>query len=79
MQSGRTVNQVQAGGMTELSEQQIIDQLAGRLTAAYQHLDPTTMNRVVREEFARFEGRPIREFIPLFVERNAKAELSKPG
>jgi hypothetical protein len=37
----------------KLIEQQIIDQLAGRLTAAYRHLDPATINRVVLEEYAR--------------------------
>jgi hypothetical protein len=49
----------------------VIDQLAGRLSAAYQHVDRAGINRVVLEEYARFEGRPIRDFIPLFVERNA--------
>jgi integrase len=33
--------------------------------------------RVVRDEHARFEGRRIRDFVPLLVERNARAELSK--
>jgi hypothetical protein len=33
----------------------------------------------VNEEHARFDGRPIREFIPLFVERNTKAGLAKLG
>jgi hypothetical protein len=45
--------------MIELSEQQIITQLA--------------------QEYAHFDGRPIRDFIPLFVERNATQELTKPG
>ena len=47
--------------MIELSEKQTIDQLAGRLAASYQQV----------------EGRPIRDFVPLFVERQAKDELSK--
>jgi hypothetical protein len=65
--------------MIELSEQQIIDQLAGRLGAVYAEVEPEHVSRIVHEEYARFDGRPIRDFIPLFVERTAKAELSKLG
>ena len=61
--------------MTELSEKQTIDQLAGRLAASYQQVEPAQVNRIVLEEYARFEGRPIRDFVPLFVERHAKDEL----
>ena len=61
----------------ELSEQQIIDQLAGRLVDVYTEVEPESVSRIVQQEYARFDGRPIRDFIPLFVERNAKAELSK--
>lgn len=28
-------------------------------------------------QYARFEGLPIRDYVPLFVERNAAAELTK--
>ena len=63
----------------ESSEQQTIDQVAQRLISVYPDADPTHVARLVNEEYARFEGRPIRDFIPLFVERNAKAELSKTG
>jgi hypothetical protein len=63
--------------MIGLSEQQIIDEVAARLSAANRHLEPAHVNRIVLEEHARFDGRPIRDFIPLFVERNAKSELSK--
>lgn len=61
----------------ELSEQQIIDHLAARLVDVYQQVEATRVTRVIQEEYARFDGRPIRDFIPLFVERNAKAELAK--
>lgn len=40
---------------------------------------PNRINRIVLEEYARFEGKPIRDFVPLFVERHAKEELSKLG
>jgi hypothetical protein len=69
--------QSHANSMIELSEQQIIDQLAQRLADAHTHVEPTRVARVVHEQYARFEGRPIRDFIPLFVERRAAEELVK--
>ncbi|OAN39845.1 three-helix bundle dimerization domain-containing protein [Mycolicibacterium iranicum] len=63
--------------MIALSEQQIIDQLAERLAGAHGNVEPAQVARVVHEQYARFDGRPIRDFIPLFVERRATAELFK--
>jgi hypothetical protein len=40
---------------------------------------PATVADVVRNMHAKFEGRPVRDFVPLFVERNAEAELAKIG
>jgi hypothetical protein len=65
--------------MIELSEQRVIDQLAERLVTVYPQVAPTQVTRIVHEEYARFDGRPIRDFIPLFVERNVRGELSKLG
>ncbi|TRW84821.1 hypothetical protein FK535_10070 [Mycolicibacterium sp. 018/SC-01/001] len=63
--------------MIELSEQQIIDQVARRLADAHTSVAPDRVAAVVYEQHARFTGRPIRDFVPLFVERNAKAELGR--
>ena len=60
-----------------LSEQQIIDQIADRLAGILPEVSPEAVTRVVQEEHARFNGRPVRDFVPLFVERYAKAELAK--
>jgi hypothetical protein len=38
---------------------------------------PETVTTVVHHNHARFDGRPIREFVPLFVERNSRHELAK--
>lgn len=63
--------------MIKLSEQQIIDQLAQRLASAYAHVGPDEVARVVNEEYSRFDGRPIRDYIPLFVERHCADRLSE--
>ena len=64
---------------TAMTEQHIIDELVGRLAGVYAEVEPTQVSRIVSEQYARFDGRPVRDFIPLFVERHAKTELAKLG
>jgi len=74
--------QVNAGktlGVIELSEQTVIDQLVERLTNRYPAIAQSTVARVVLETHARFQDRPVRDFIPLLVERNAKRALDGLG
>ncbi|ORW30581.1 hypothetical protein AWB91_20155 [Mycobacterium paraense] len=61
--------------MIELSEQQIIDGVADRLTSKYPSVSGETVTAVVRDVHARFEGRPVREYVPLLVERFAGQEV----
>ena len=63
--------------VTKLSEQQIIDQLAQRLASVYTNVESDQVARVVNEEYSRFDGRPIRDYIPLFVERQSADRLSR--
>ena len=62
-----------------LSEQQVLNQIADRLTGAHPTVPREAVSRLVHEEHARFNGSRIRDFVPLFVERHAKAELVKLG
>ncbi len=62
--------------MIELSEQTIIEQLVERLTSHYPTVSRDTVAAVVQENHARFQGRPLREYIPLFVERSARRDLA---
>ncbi len=66
-----------AASMVELSEQQIMDQIAARLSDMYDRIPAQDVARLVHREHARFDGRPIRDFVPLFVERHAKEELAR--
>lgn len=62
--------------MIELSEQTVIDQVVDRLTQTYPAVPPSTVSSVVHGVHARFDGRPLRDYIPLFVERIARTELA---
>jgi hypothetical protein len=64
-------------GVIELSEQTIIEHLVARLTSRYPAISEFTVASVVHDVHARFDGRPLRDFVPLLVERTAKSELDR--
>jgi hypothetical protein len=65
--------------MTEPYEQTIIEQVVNRLTTTFPTVPPETVVAVVRRNHARFVGRPLREYVPLFVERSARRDLAQLG
>jgi hypothetical protein len=54
-----------------------IEQVVRRLTESYPHVPSGTVATVVHHNHARFDGRPIRDFVPLFVERGSRKELAE--
>lgn len=71
------MNGSQTLGVIELSEQTVIDQLVGRLTSRYPAISQSRVERVVHDVHARFDGRPLRDYVPLLVERSARSELDQ--
>ena len=65
--------------MVDSSEWAATGQVVDRLKQSYPSLAPDTVTQVVQQTHARFDGRPVRDFVPLFVERGAKIELAKIG
>jgi hypothetical protein len=58
-----------------MSEDTRIGELVDRLTKTYPTLPGHTVVEVVNEVRAAFNGSRIREYVPLFVERRARAAL----
>ncbi len=48
-----------------------------RLAAAMPDVPAARIDAAVAEQYARFEGRTIRDFVPLFVERRAREHLRR--
>jgi hypothetical protein len=71
------VNADQTLGVVELSEQTIIEHLVVRLTNRYPGISESVVAGVVHDVYSRFEGRPLRDFVPLLVERHARSELDR--
>jgi hypothetical protein len=63
--------------MVESSEWTAIQQVVDRLQQSYPGIPCDTVTTVVHHNHARFDGRPVRDFVPLFVERGAKKQLAQ--
>ena len=50
--------------MIELSEQQVIDQLAQRLVGVCPDVESSHITRLVNDEYSRFDGCPMRDYRP---------------
>ena len=61
----------------ECREPTLIAEVVERLTRKFPAVPPTTVATLVCDIHARYGGRPLRDFVPLFVERNARSELAK--
>ncbi|MFE2961143.1 three-helix bundle dimerization domain-containing protein [Nocardia tengchongensis] len=60
-------------------EDQQIVALVRRLAAQFPAVDTDTVEGIVDEIHHGFDGRPVRDFIPLLVERGARRRLSATG
>ncbi|QLL07111.1 three-helix bundle dimerization domain-containing protein [Mycobacterium vicinigordonae] len=63
--------------MIETAEERLIIELERRLIASYGHLGQEQISVAVRSAHAAFDRSPIRGFVPLLVERRARAELAQ--
>ena len=68
---GRTLARM--GGM---SEQEALVHVHERLSSRHSELMPEDILAVIQSAYASFDASPIRDFVPLLVERRAGAELS---
>ena len=66
----------QASLMAEISEDLLIAEVERRLTNKYAHIPTGQVSTAIRRVYAQFEQSPIRDFVPLLVERRAGAELA---
>lgn len=62
--------------MQSISEDQALNELAQRLRDRFPSQPPETIEKVVRDYHREFDGDPIRDFIPVLVERQAVDRLS---
>lgn len=56
-----------------------VGEVIQRLRDRFPSISEERIRGVVQEEHRRFEGRPIRDFVPVFVERAAIERLGRPA
>ena len=62
--------------VTHISEQTLIADIERRLNEQFPDLMPDLVDAAVRTEHARFLSSPIRNFVPLLVEKNVRQHLT---
>lgn len=55
-----------------------IHEVVQRLQDRYPDIDPDRIHAVVTDAHRMFDGRPIRDFVPVFVERAARTAFTTP-
>jgi len=63
--------------MAEISESVMIAEVERRLSSMYSDLPADRVSSAIQSAHAQFAQSPIRDFVPLLVERRARAELAK--
>jgi hypothetical protein len=62
--------------LTPEDESRALEQLVERLTARFSEIPGDTVRAIVTATHEQFTGRPIRDFVPVLVEREAKERLT---
>ena len=57
-------------------EARAIDVLIQRLSNSFTGIPPETVRAVVHASYNEYKGKPIRDFVPVLVEREAKLRLT---
>jgi hypothetical protein len=61
----------------EPDEGHALDRVAERLAARYPQTPPDTIRSLVFQTHQQFEGRPIRDYVPVLVERAVREHLDQ--
>ena len=63
--------------MNPEEEEKAIAKVIDRLAERFPHIPRPSVEEVVLEEHKSFDGRPIRDFVPVLVEHGAKGRLRR--
>lgn len=63
--------------MSEITEETALADVTRRIIEEFPGIAPTDVEDAVSAAHARFDHRPIRDFVPLFVEKHARHQLAQ--
>jgi hypothetical protein len=64
-------------GMSKPSERAVRAEIENRLCLEFPHATPSAISEFVDQAYARFASSRIRDFVPLFVEKDVRRQLSR--
>jgi hypothetical protein len=56
-------------------EQRSVDEVIDRLAKKFPDLDRVRIRQIVDEEHHAFDGKPVRDFVPVLVEKSSKRRI----
>jgi len=62
--------------MATEDELRAVEQVVDRLSAKFSHMPAQRICEVVDQTYHEFDGAPIRDFVPIMVEKSAKDRLA---
>jgi hypothetical protein len=63
--------------MATEDELRAVEQVVDRLSVKFAHMPAQRVSEVVRETYHEFDGAPIRDFVPIMVEKSARVRLAR--
>ena len=57
------------------TEERAINEVVDRLAEKYPGVERPTIEKIVTEEHLEFNGKPVRDFVPVLVEKSAKKRV----
>ncbi|WP_270352827.1 three-helix bundle dimerization domain-containing protein [Microbacterium testaceum] len=63
---------------TDPNEAAVIDEIVERLETRFPNQSPSAIRSAVEEARVHFARARVKDFVPLFIEREAKARLERP-
>ncbi|GAA1940705.1 three-helix bundle dimerization domain-containing protein [Agromyces allii] len=59
------------------TEQHAVTEVVDRLAEKYPGVDRDEIARIVADEYADLDGKPVRDFVPVLVEKSAKKRVKQ--
>lgn len=61
----------------EEGEQRAVEEVIDRLASKYPGVERSEIANIVADEHQSYEGRPVRDFVPVLVEKSAKKRVKR--
>jgi hypothetical protein len=62
--------------MSKIEEDRAVAEVAARLRSRFPFVEPSSIDEVITDCHREYDGHPIRDFIPILVERQARDHLT---